>query len=157
METPGSRCFSVDSATGFTQAGAVNVCGTSSANPSQSDSNLALNVCGIVTASGQIRAGGDIIAFQSSDKKLKNDLNKIDSTKNILNNLNGYSFEWNEDLADRKGKDLGVVAQEVQEVLPSIVHERPDGYLAVDYIKLIPVLIEEVKRLSKEVDDLKNA
>jgi hypothetical protein len=48
------------------------------------------------------------------------------------------------------------MAQDVQEVLPSIVKQRDNGYLAVDYIKLIPVLIEEVKRLNAEVEKLKS-
>ena len=77
------------------------------------------------------------------------------NTKDILNGLTGYSFKWNE-TSGREGNDLGVIAQDVKEVLPQIVQEREDGYLAVDYPKLIPVLIEEVKRLSDEVDKLKS-
>lgn len=153
--TSGTRCFSVDNATGFTQAGALNVCGTSSSNPTQSNSNLALNVCGIITATGQIRSKCDIIAFQSSDVNLKDNLNKICNTENIISGISGYSFDWNAK-SQREGSDLGIIAQDVQKVLPTIVNERDDGYLAVDYIKLIPVLIEEVKRLNLEINELKN-
>lgn len=115
-----------------------------------------LTVCGNTAVTGQITASEDIIAYSSSDKKFKDNLNKICNTKNIVNGLNGYSFDWNEQ-SGREGKDLGLIAQDVKEVLPEIVHTRDDGSLAVDYPKIIPVLIEEVKRLGKEIEELKKA
>lgn len=115
----------------------------------------ALCVTGNLNVGGCITAGADVIAFYSSDCRLKDDLNVICNTQSIVNSLTGYSFTWNEE-SDREGSDLGVIAQDVQEVLPSIVKERDNGYLAVDYIKLIPVLLEEVKRLNAEVEELKN-
>jgi len=51
---------------------------------------------------------------------------------------------------------LGVIAQEVQSVLPEVVMERESGYLAVDYVKLVPVLIQAVKELSARVKELEN-
>lgn len=114
-----------------------------------------LNVCGNTAVDGCITATADIIAYSTSDKKFKDNLNKICNTKNIVNGLNGYSFEWNEQ-SGREGKDLGLIAQDVKEVLPEIVHTRDDGSLAVDYLKIIPVLVEEVKRLSAEVEQLKS-
>lgn len=117
--------------------------------------NGGATICGNVAVGGCITATADIIAFSASDKRFKDDLNKICNTKDILNGLTGYSFKWNE-ASGREGTDLGVIAQDVKEVLPQIVQEREDGYLAVDYPKLIPVLIEEVKRLSDEVEKLKS-
>ena len=113
-----------------------------------------LIVAGTATVTGQIRGCSDIIAFYSSDCRLKDNVNKIVNSKEVVNNLNGYSFDWKEE-ADREGSDFGVMAQEVEKVLPELVHERPDGFKTVDYIKLIPFLIEEVKRLSAEVEELK--
>ena len=110
---------------------------------------------GNIIAAGSITASGDVVAFSSSDKKLKDNLNKINDSENIINSLTGYTFDWN-DKSDREGSDIGVIAQDVKKVLPTIVNERDDGYLAVDYIKLIPVLIEEVKRLNSEINELKN-
>ena len=109
-----------------------------------------LNVCGVIEASGNIRSKADIIAFYSSDKKLKNNIIKITDSNNVINSINGYEFDWN-DKTDREGHDYGVIAQEVEKVAPTLVKKREDGYLAVDYIKLIPVLIEEVKSLNNRI------
>tara|TARA_R100000278_G_C5445422_1_gene155284 strand:+ start:77 stop:817 length:741 start_codon:yes stop_codon:yes gene_type:complete len=146
-----TACLTVDSSLGDTfNKGKLNVgCNCTTSTLTLKNQGCFIN-CGIIYGCN------DIVAFSSSDSKLKNDLNKIESSKDILKGLNGYTFKWNEK-SNHEGEDLGVIAQEVKKVLPQIVHKRDDGYLAVDYIKLIPVLIEEVKRLSKEVDELKKA
>ena len=64
--------------------------------------------------------------------------------------------DWNENQDDYKGHDVGVIAQEIQEVLPEIVTERKDGYLAVRYEKLVPLLIEGIKELTNKVELLEN-
>ena len=51
--------------------------------------------------------------------------------------------------------NLGIIAQDVQKVIPEIVKERKDGYLAVQYDQLVPVLIEAVKDQQKQIDELK--
>ena len=71
--------------------------------------------------------------------------------------LNGITFNWNE-LAE--GKDLtvkepGVIAQQIQEILPEAVIVRDNGYLAVNYEKLVPLLIEAIKELGSELADIK--
>ena len=109
---------------------------------------------GHLTVKGTIFGCNDIIAFHTSDKNLKQDLNQIDSNS-IVQGLTGYKFNWKEE-ADRKGADIGILAQDAEKVLPEIVHKRESGSLAVDYIKLVPVLLEEVKRLDNEVKDLKS-
>jgi hypothetical protein len=65
-------------------------------------------------------------------------------------------YNWNE-LAEGKDitvREVGVIAQEIKEVLPEVVIERDTGYLAVRYEKLVPLLIEAVKELSGKVDEL---
>ena len=101
---------------------------------------------------GNVCATGDIIAFSSSDKNLKNNIIKICDTENIINKVSGYSFDWNEK-SEREGSQVGLIAQEVEEVLPTAVCTREDGTKALDYVQLIPVLIEEVKRLNKLIND----
>ena len=73
--------------------------------------------------------------------------------------LNGITFDWTEDYIASKGgedgffirkQDVGVIAQQVQKILPQIVAERPDGYLAVQYEKLVALLIESTKELEKK-------
>ena len=54
------------------------------------------------------------------------------------------------------GHDVGLIAQEIQEVLPEAVIERDNGYLAVDYHKVIPLLVQSIKELSARIDDLEN-
>lgn len=110
---------------------------------------------GTICATSIIRSSGDIIAFSSSDKRLKDNLTCITNSNNIINSLNGYCFDWN-DKSDREGSSTGLIAQEVQKVLPTAVCERENGYLAVDYIQLIPVMIEELKRLNEKINKLQN-
>ena len=117
-------------------------------------SNLAdTNINGDLTVTGTISSTGDIIAFASSDSRLKDNLVPIEST-NYINNLTGYEFDWN-GRSKRSSKGKGIIAQDLYKIDKTLVHETNDGYLSVDYIGLIPVLIEEVKRLGKEIDELK--
>jgi len=101
-----------------------------------------------LTVSGAIRASQDIIAFASSDERLKDNVSTIESPLEKINKLRGVYFEWSEN-SGKNGKDYGVIAQEVEKVMPEIVETRDDGYKAVRYEKLIPLLIESIKALNK--------
>jgi hypothetical protein len=118
-----------------------------------------LVVTGGVGVSGAIYAGADILAYASSDKRLKEDIVKIDDSLEKITKLSGYEYNWNsiaqEMYPERTKRDVGVIAQEVQEVLPSAVVEREDGYLAISYDSLIPLLIESIKTLKQEIDTIK--
>jgi len=106
---------------------------------------------------GEIRATGDITAYYSSDERLKENFKTLDGALDKVNQLNGYEFDWKdgiEDVVSKKGHDIGVKAQEVQALYPELVHERDNGYLAVDYVKLTAVLLHAVKELSAKVDEL---
>ena len=109
---------------------------------------------GTITATGIIYGCNDIIAFSTSDERLKDNKKCITDANNIINGLNNYCFDWN-DKSDREGAGIGVLAQDVQKVLPNAVCERDNGYLAVDYNQFIPVLLQRVKELSAEVEELK--
>ena len=103
----------------------------------------------------QIEASGDVIAFGSSDKRLKDNIKPITEPLWKVSQIGGYTFDWNDKQETYKGSDIGVVAQEIHKILPEIVTERGNGYLAVKYEKIVPLLIESIKELKKEVDDIK--
>ena len=104
-----------------------------------------------------IRAAGDIVAYYSSDKIYKENIKLIESPIEKVKAISGVTFEWNEKSHKETGKkDVGVIAQEVEEVLPEIVETRDNGYKAVDYQKLTAVLIEAVKDQQKQIDELKS-
>ena len=106
---------------------------------------------------GEIRATGDITAFYSSDERLKENFTPLTGALDKVKAIGGYEFDWKdgiEDIVSKKGHDIGVKAQELQAQYPDLVHERDNGYLAVDYIKLNAVLIEAVKELAAKVEEL---
>lgn len=77
---------------------------------------------------------------------------------NKITKLNGMYYEWNDkmkEITGVTGNSYGVIAQEVQKEFPEMVERQKNGYLAVDYIQLIPVMIESIKELNNEVKDLK--
>lgn len=117
------------------------------------NTNCIINKCNTLVC-GELSATGDIVAFCTSDKRLKDNLKTIDNSQIIINSLTGYNFDWNVE-SNKSGNDIGVIAQDVQKVIPNAVQERDNGFLAVDYVKVIPVLIEEVKRLNNEIIELK--
>ena len=79
--------------------------------------------------------------------------------------LNGVEFDWKEEHKDvhgYSGKDIGVIAQEVEKIIPEVVGENPDGYKGVSYGNIVGLLIEAIKeqqeqinQLSKEISELK--
>ena len=144
----GAGCFNG----GITFNNTIGVCGVSNVK----DTNVTgcVDITCDLTVGGTISASGDIIAFNTSDSRLKENLIPIDS-ENFVSNLTGYEFDWNE-RSKRSGKGKGIIAQDLYNIDKSLVRENSDGYLTVDYTSLIPVLIEEVKRLGKEIDYLKS-
>jgi len=112
---------------------------------------------GSVTA-GRIDASNDVVAFSTSDRRWKDNITPIESPLQKLLELGGYEFDWREDsvVHGNKGHDVGVIAQEVEAVLPEAVQTRNSGMKAVRYEKIIPLLIETIKEQQKQIDELKN-
>tara|TARA_B110000459_G_scaffold177696_1_gene202438 strand:- start:1555 stop:5217 length:3663 start_codon:yes stop_codon:yes gene_type:complete len=111
---------------------------------------------GSVNIGGTLKAEGDIIAYDSSDRRLKDKIIPIENPLEKINSIGGYSFLWNTSKQDiYKGKDYGVIAQEIETILPELVDTRENGYKAVKYDKLVSLLIEGIKELSTEVKELK--
>jgi hypothetical protein len=113
-----------------------------------------INATGLMTASG-LETSGDVIAFGSSDRELKDDIKPIENPLEKMEKIGGYTFVWNDKQSTYKGKDVGVVAQEIQSVLPEIVAGRANGYLGVKYEKIVPLLIESIKENTKQIKELK--
>lgn len=117
---------------------------------------------------GAITATGNITAYSSSDKRLKQNIIPIENALDKIEKIKGVEFDWTDEFIDKEsgGKgvdefhfrkhDVGVIAQEIQTILPEVVAKRPDGYLAVRYEKIVPLLIEAIKELKKEIEELKN-
>ena len=97
-----------------------------------------------------------LLLYASSDKRLKNEIIPISNPLDKINSIGGYSFVWNSKKQNiYNGKDYGVIAQEIEEILPELVTTRENGYKAVKYDKIISLLIEGIKELSTEVKELK--
>ena len=111
---------------------------------------------GTFTVSGEIRATGDIIAFQSSDERLKDNKLVIENSLDKVGQIKGYEFDWNDKQDSYEGHDIGIIAQEVEKVVPEIVETREDGYKAVKYEKLVPILINAINELKAEIEELKS-
>ena len=112
-------------------------------------------------ADGDFHADGDVVAFSSttaSDSRLKSDIHTINDALGTVGKLRGVSYKWL-----RNGqKDIGVIAQEVEEVVPEVVKTKTtlglDGeeeMKTVDYGKLVGVLINAINELKAEVEELK--
>jgi hypothetical protein len=112
---------------------------------------------------GEIRATNDVTAFYSSDVALKENIVNIPEPLESIKKLNGVLFDWKKDYIDKRGgedgyfvrkKDVGVIAQEVEKVLPEAVAQRSDGVKAVKYDRLTCLLIEAVKTLNDKIENL---
>jgi len=120
-------------------------------------SNQATSTTSNVTFAS-VSATGDVIAYASSDRRLKDNIVNIENPIEKVQKLNGVTWDWN-DNADELQKSIanvGVIAQEVEEVLPQLVKDRENGYKGVDYAKLTGLLIEAVKEQQKQIDELKS-
>ena len=111
---------------------------------------------------GRIDAGNDIVAFSTSDKRLKENIKPLDNALDKVLKISGVSFDWKplseeekKTIHGNQGHDVGVIAQEIEEVLPEVVTTRDSGYKAVKYEKIVPLLIESIKELKAEIEELK--
>jgi len=87
----------------------------------------------------------------SSDKRLKKNIKTVTSALDTVNALRGVSFDWKEG----NGKAIGLIAQEVQQVLPEIVSADDSGYLTIRYNNVIGLLVEAIKELKADFEAYK--
>ena len=112
------------------------------------------------STSGRIDASNDVVAFSTSDERLKKYIKNIKNPLEKISKINGVTFEWKKTDEKMKkeveGHDVGVLAQELEEVLHEVVATRDNGYKAVKYEKIVPLLIEAIKEQQKQIDELKS-
>ena len=164
---PGSGDLVLNAASGFAVAiatdtkytanvtfeGQVNVNGFATFSGDVFMSGAGFTYCG-----GPLHVCDDIVAFygQTSDLAMKENVSTLEDPLAKVMKIRGTEYDWKEGNKSYKGHDVGVIAQDVERVLPEAVSTKPDGTKGVHYNKLIPLLIEAVKDLSQQVDELKD-
>ena len=138
-------------------SGTVNIDGTLSGSIDSTFNSIGVGTDASGTA-GEIRATNDITAYYSSDERLKDNIINIQSPLDKLKQINGVTFDWIEKpgIHSHTGSDVGVIAQEIEKVLPDIVTTRDNGYKAVQYEKIVALLIESNKALLERVEYLES-
>lgn len=113
---------------------------------------------------GEILAIDNITAYASSDRRLKENIQNIPDALQKVLKLNGVEYDWVDSYINERGgeddyfvrrHDVGLIAQEVEEVLPEIVADRPNGYKAIKYERVVALLVEAIKDLQNQIDELK--
>lgn len=118
---------------------------------------------GDLVVNGNIYATGNITGFwSSSDETLKENIHHIRGALSKVKAIDGVMYDWKDSVLESlpadsgvTKHDTGVIAQQVQTQLPEVVFTKPDGTLAVRYEKMVGLLVEAIKELSAEVDELK--
>jgi hypothetical protein len=150
-------------------------------NGASSNSGYALQLGGTFYCSAAGTFAGDVTA-NASDKRLKTNIRNIDSPLEKISKINGVYFNWNDkakELADKdtKTNQVGLIAQEIQKAFPEIVKAAPfdvefddenslpgqnkyksksgENYLTIQYEKMVPLLVECIKELKSEIEELK--
>ena len=111
---------------------------------------------GFTYCGGPMHVCDDIVAFygQTSDIAFKENVSLLEDPLAKVMQIRGTEYDWKEGNKSYKGHDIGVIAQDVEKVLPEAVSTKPDGTKGVHYNKLIPLLIESVKELTNKVNEL---
>lgn len=108
----------------------------------------------------RIFATGDITAFFTSDARLKENIIPLNNTLSKLDNINAYTFTWIPSTeyngVSRVGSDIGLIAQEINEIIPEAVSVNKEGYYGIDYTRVVPYLLGCVKELKQEINQLKD-
>ena len=113
--------------------------------------NVRLRVTGDICATGTIE--------QCSDARFKTNIQPLENALDRLSLLGGISFDWRRDEFPEHefpdDKQVGFIAQELEKILPEAVSQNKDGYYSIDYGKLTPLLVEAVKELKTENEELR--
>ena len=169
-----SLVFAGDQDMGFYRSGTSAVLGVNPASAAAEynftpnglkicDGALAVGNITPSTTTGRIDASNDIVAYSTSDCRLKKYIKPIPNALDKIDQIRGVEFDWKvtdekmeKEVHSFEGHDIGVIAQEIEAVLPEVVTTRDSGYKAVRYDKIVPLLIQGIKELKSEVEILKS-
>jgi hypothetical protein len=119
--------------------------------------SLGIGMAASVTT-GRIDATNDIVAFSSSDIRFKENIKPIENAIDKIRKISGNTYDWKEENKVEhgyEGNDVGVIAQEIEAVLPQLVQTRESGFKAVKYDKLVALLIEGIKEQQLQIEQLR--
>ena len=137
--------------------------GVFTATSAQITTGLSVGATAPSATAGEIRATNEITAYYSSDARLKENVRLISDPITMLEQIRGVYFDWTAEHIKMRGgedgyfvrkHDIGVIAQEIEAVLPEIVATRDNGYKAVKYEKIVPLLIEAIKAQQRQIDQI---
>ena len=97
---------------------------------------------------------GDVVAFAASDKRLKDNIQTIKNPLSKILSLDSIEFDWNEKQETYRGHDIGLIAQQVEEIAPELVTTRSNGYKAIKYDKLNSLLVGAIKEQQQQIEVL---
>ena len=140
---------------GATATGSIDAIGSANQVLYKNASNLTTGSNNLIFDGTNLSVYGDITAYYTSDQRLKNNITPISNSLNKVLAISGNIFDWDKK-SGKTGSEAGVIAQEIQKVLPQAVITRDNGYLAVKYDQIIPLLIEAIKDLKEEINEMKN-
>jgi hypothetical protein len=149
----GSSQVTLSSTTGYGSVINQNLLTTSNVQ----HASLGIGMAASGTA-GRIDASNDIVAFSSSDIRFKENIKPIENALDKIRKISGNTYDWKaENKAEHgyEGNDVGVIAQEIEAVLPQLVQTRENGYKAVKYDKLVALLIEGIKDQQLQIEQLR--
>jgi hypothetical protein len=148
----GSSQVTLSSTTGYSTTINQNLLTTSDVR----HNSLGIGMAASATA-GRIDASGDIVAFSTSDINFKENIIPIPNALEKISKISGNTYDWKADMKEFhgfEGNDVGVIAQEIEAVLPQLVTTRETGYKAVKYDKLVALLIEGIKEQQTQIHSL---
>jgi len=91
----------------------------------------------------------------SSDIRLKENFEPMSDALELVSQLNGTYYTWKKDAGTDRPRKLGFIAQEVEKIIPELVKTDSEGMKSVDYVSVVPVLVEAIKNQQKQINELK--
>jgi len=132
---------------------AIQISGTTVINNSRNLTNIgSISASGNITTTAAITASGNITAY--SDESLKDNIKQIEGAVEKVCALRGVEFDRND--LEENPHQIGVIAQEVEKIIPEVVLTHEDGIKSVAYGSLVGLLIEAVKEQQEQINELKS-